>query len=116
MNISKENKNESLQKRKSWRAKATTKITVFWRDKVLTGTTDDIGEGGLKFNLSEEIPLNEIILLQINDLSFEKIKTKILSCDSIKVNLFTYRGQFINFPSSLKNQLLKFIFDRFTKK
>lgn len=117
MNISRrkeleEKKVAAKKMRKVWRARTFAQITVFYENKILSGVTEDLGEGGLQFEISEELPVNSIILVQIPAMSFEKIQTKILDSNVLKTGSVVYRGQFININPHLKNELLKFVFKR----
>lgn len=107
-----EKKEEYKKMRKVWRAKADTQVQVFHGDKVLSGITNDFGEGGLKFEISEIIPDGTIVLIQIPVIGLEKIQAKILESWTLRVGTVIHRCQFVNISQVFKNEMLKFIFNK----
>jgi c-di-GMP-binding flagellar brake protein YcgR len=97
--------------RQVWRAKAFVKVNIFYDVKKIDAYSEDIGEGGLKIETLEYLPINEEVLLQIPIISPDKVKANILAEEkSSGANI--YRLQFINVSKNYKNQLLKYILDK----
>ncbi len=110
--ISQEEKEQYIKLRKSWRAKAYVNVDVFYEGRSLAGVTADIGEGGLKFELGETIPINTIVMIKIPVVTPQKIRGKILETWTLRAGTVVHRCQFLNISKSLKNELLGYVFNR----
>lgn len=98
-------------KRQVWRARAFVKVLIYYDEHKAEGYSEDIGEGGLKIESLDSLPLNENVIIEIPVISPEKVTGIILDKDSA-AGTNIYRIQFININKSYKNKLLKYILDK----